>query len=327
MLIACPNCTTSYEVESSSLGPSGRTVRCVRCQNVWFAASPATVMAVAQAALAEPAAATPIAEPAEPPPDGDEAAPESPPPEPTVAAEPDPAPVEVVPESPPAAAEAAAAPLPPELPVDDRGPARPPDPPTIVDAPALAPTDPGEPEPATAVGVKEAAGEDVETAAARRIRRRAARRRWRWPRPGWSTVILALVALIAGLVAWRAEVVKWLPQTASLYAAIRLPVNLRGLVFADVATETETQDGVPVLVVEGTVVSIVRRAVEVPRLRFAIRNERGHEIYTWTALAPKSLLAPGAAVTFRSRLASPPREGREVLVRFYHRRDVGAAIR
>ena len=44
---------------------------------------------------------------------------------------------------------------------------------------------------------------------------------------------LALVALNAALIGWRAEVVRFLPQTASLYAAIGLPVNLRGLAFAE----------------------------------------------------------------------------------------------
>ena len=56
-------------------------------------------------------------------------------------------------------------------------------------------------------------------------------------------------------IAWRADIVRFLPQTASLYAAIGLPVNLRGLVFTDIVTRKETQDGVPMLVVEGVIKS------------------------------------------------------------------------
>src|SRR4051812_42065540 len=37
MLIVCPNCATSYQVEPHSLGQDGRSVRCARCRNVWFA--------------------------------------------------------------------------------------------------------------------------------------------------------------------------------------------------------------------------------------------------------------------------------------------------
>src|SRR4030081_486956 len=37
MLIVCPSCQTSYDVTAASLGEAGRSVRCVRCQEVWFA--------------------------------------------------------------------------------------------------------------------------------------------------------------------------------------------------------------------------------------------------------------------------------------------------
>ena len=37
MHIICPHCTTSYAIELSTLGVSGRTVRCSRCREVWLA--------------------------------------------------------------------------------------------------------------------------------------------------------------------------------------------------------------------------------------------------------------------------------------------------
>ena len=67
-------------------------------------------------------------------------------------------------------------------------------------------------------------------------------------------------------------------------------------------------------------------AVEVPRLRFAIRNTSGIEIYSWTALPTRSLLSPGETVAFQSRLASPPPETHDVLVRFFNRHDLGVGI-
>ena len=36
--------------------------------------------------------------------------------------------------------------------------------------------------------------------------------------------------------------------------------------------------------------------------------------------------APGESLAFRSRLASPPPDAREVLVRFFNRRDLVAGI-
>src|ERR1044071_2862551 len=44
MLIVCPTCATSYTVEPASLGPAGRTVRCARCKESWFAGAPAAAV-------------------------------------------------------------------------------------------------------------------------------------------------------------------------------------------------------------------------------------------------------------------------------------------
>ena len=96
---------------------------------------------------------------------------------------------------------------------------------------------------------------------------------------------------------------------------------ISGLAFENVTSVKEQRDGVTVLVFEGTIVSASAGAVEVPRLRIALRGDTGNEVYAWTAAPNRSILAPGEALPFRTRLASPPPEGRDVLVRFTHRRD------
>jgi predicted Zn finger-like uncharacterized protein len=52
MNIICPHCETSYDVQPAALGPSGRTVRCVRCRETWHAqiADAARADALVQAA-------------------------------------------------------------------------------------------------------------------------------------------------------------------------------------------------------------------------------------------------------------------------------------
>jgi predicted Zn finger-like uncharacterized protein len=37
MLLACPNCATTYDVKADVIGESGRSLRCARCLHVWFA--------------------------------------------------------------------------------------------------------------------------------------------------------------------------------------------------------------------------------------------------------------------------------------------------
>ena len=118
-----------------------------------------------------------------------------------------------------------------------------------------------------------------------------------------------------------------LPQTASFYALLRMPVNLRGLTFENVTTFTEQHDGVPILVVEGNVFNGVRKVEEVPRLKFIVRNLARQETYSWTVVPARASLSPGEALGFRSRLASPPADAHDLVIRFVNRRDIVAANR
>ncbi len=163
--------------------------------------------------------------------------------------------------------------------------------------------------------------EDVETAAARRQRLKEKNSALRWPLSSVQTAILALGLISTILIGWRNDVVRALPQTASFYALLRMPVNLRGLTFEDVATSTEQHDGVPILVVEGNVFNGVRKIEDVPRLKFIVRNVARQEIYSWTVVPSRASLSPGEALGFRSRLASPPADAHDLVIRFVNRRD------
>jgi hypothetical protein len=167
--------------------------------------------------------------------------------------------------------------------------------------------------------------QDIESVAARRTR--ADRSALRWPLSRLQTGMLALALLDVILIGWRTDVVRALPQTASFYSLIGLPVNLRGLAFDSVATVTEQHEGVPILVVEGNVINTARRNEDVPRLKFILRNAAQHEIYSWTAVPVRASLSPGEGEGFRTRLASPPADARDVVVRFVNRRDLVAANR
>jgi predicted Zn finger-like uncharacterized protein len=311
MLIVCPTCATSYDVELASLQPDGRQVRCVRCRAVWRAApSHADRLLAAAAAIGpEPQAAlAPAGDFAEEPAlqSADEQVAD------TGAWA---APAEL-PAAEPAIAEIDAGES--EVAVE-------------VDAPPIAPVDLDAGRPAIEV---EAAAEqdaepleDIETYAARRQKRGFRRPSLHWPLTNLQSGILVLLIVNAILVGWRNDVVRILPQSASFYAMLGLPVNLRGLAFDSVTTTTEQHEGVPILVVEGSVVNDTRKIVDVPRLKFVVRNSANEEVYSWTAVAPRATLPPGEAVAFRSRLASPPTDGRDVLVRFVTRHDIIAGTR
>ena len=169
--------------------------------------------------------------------------------------------------------------------------------------------------------------EDIETAAAKRQRNKAKNSALRWPLSSVQTAILALGLMSTIVIGWRNDIVRALPQTASFYALLRMPVNLRGLTFEDVTTFTEQHDGVPILVVEGNVFNGVRKVEEVPRLKFIVRNLARQEIYSWTVVPSRASLSPGEALGFRSRLASPPADAHDLVIRFVNRRDIVGATR
>jgi len=148
----------------------------------------------------------------------------------------------------------------------------------------------------------------------------------RWPLSNLHTGIIAL-ALLDVVVGWRTDIVRKLPQTASFYALAGLPVNLRGLAFDGITTSTARDDGTPILVVEGNIINDTRKNVRVPQIRFVVRDAAAQEIYSWTASAARTSLPPGQAVTFRTRLASPPPGAHDVVLRFVSRRDALAVIR
>ena len=137
-----------------------------------------------------------------------------------------------------------------------------------------------------------------------------------------TTACAAMGAMALAIVIWRAEMVRLLPQTAAFYKLVGLDVNLRGLKFKDVKVSSEMIEGKPVLVIEGSITGESNKPVEIPRLRFSVRDAQGAEIYAWNAVLEQSVLRPGERAQFKSRLASPPPEGRNIDVRFFNKRDL-----
>ena len=285
MHIVCPHCTTSYAINPATLGAGGRTVRCSRCKETWQARpEDAIEMAAAVPAMAQSA-----------PPAADDPAAEW---------------------------EALAR--------EEEGQDAP-----VVDSPSISAGWPAEGEGSQPSGGSDwpsAARQDAENQEEIPIttHRERLARLFRLPSPSripflasaLPTACAAMGALILALMIWRADVVRLLPQTATFYKMVGLEVNLRGLAFKDIKISNETVDGKPVLVIEGTIVGETRKPVELPRLRFSVRDAQGAEIYAWNAVLEQPLLKPGERAYFKSRLASPPPEGRNIDVRFFNKRDL-----
>jgi predicted Zn finger-like uncharacterized protein len=290
MHIVCPHCTTSFAIKPGTLGAAGRKVRCSRCKEVWLARSEDAVeIAPAMPVMAEANQGGGNAE-------ADAAAEWE-----ALAREEEAKNTQDTPviDSPSISA---------GWPAEDEGANG-----SEADWPTIAQTD------------TEAHEEAVST---HRSRLASLFRLPRLPPiPGMPRISLpvacaAMGALALALVIWRAEMVRLLPQTANFYQMVGLDVNLRGLAFKDIKITNETVDGKQVLVIEGIIVGETKKPVELPRLRFSVRDEQGAEIYAWNAVLEQPVLMPGERAYFKSRLASPPPEGRNIDVRFFNKRDL-----
>ncbi len=126
----------------------------------------------------------------------------------------------------------------------------------------------------------------------------------------------ALLAFGMAVIGFRAEIVRLWPESGTAYAALGLPVNLRGLELRNLRT-VPTRDGTgPVLGIEGEIANVRSGETEVPPIELTIRDQDGHVLYSWTATSQKRRLAAGESILFRARLAAPPASGHDVLARF-----------
>jgi len=329
MLIICPNCGTSYMIEQAALGAAGRTVRCARCKTSWFAGGPESQPERKSRAEAVLAAAAPQTTPAThgetPPASAAEPAQSPAAAAPSETTEPAESVATVESKSPPVEPTADAATPPPVIEAPAEPPADPPAaapvPALIDDAPSLVPAIVHEPLPDTA---EEAPNPDEPGGFDARRRWLQARRKQSRRSSRWTAVILVLVAFNVAVIGSRNEVVRYLPQTASLFSAIGLPVNLRDLKFEHVKLSSESKGGVDILTVQGEIVSEAGKSVAVPRLHFGLRNASGQEVYSWTMAPPRSNLDPGGRLTFRSQIPTPQVDASDVMVRFLTARESGA---
>lgn len=133
---------------------------------------------------------------------------------------------------------------------------------------------------------------------------------------GWIALATAVALFAAGAVGFRETVVAKFPAAAELYAVISLPVNLRGMDLRNVRHTKGLENGRPVLTVRGEVVNLGERSLDLPRVRFGLRDDAANEIYHWYVNVGGDPLPPRGIAEFTTKLASPPSEAADVMIRF-----------
>ncbi|MEM6617136.1 MAG: DUF3426 domain-containing protein [Pseudomonadota bacterium] len=258
MIIACPTCSTRYDIPADALGANGRKVKCAQCGNSW--------LATAEEPLSEPTASSNDAF-------DDTSFDEQ-------------GPVETNSEH---AEDDFNADVISEDIVDDFD---------ELDMPDLQ------------------AGVSPKPANKRIVVKRRKRKPLPWTKIG---AVAACAAFFYAAVEYRVAVVKLAPQLADAYAFFGLPVNVRGLSFADLSFRFGAENGARMLYVSGMVENLTNELKLLPDLQLTLRDDTGTPLASVSRTLSQTEVDPGGTTPFQVRMANPPEPAVTVTMRFIDR--------
>jgi predicted Zn finger-like uncharacterized protein len=145
--------------------------------------------------------------------------------------------------------------------------------------------------------------------------------------PALGVVAATGIGTLVGLTVFRHETVRIAPSFAPYFEMMGLEVNSTGLEIREVRSYIVMEDHREMLEISGKIFNITRTRQHVPVIRLSLHNAEGQQLYVWTGAADNAELAAGDKTQFRRRLATPPKEATQVMVRFVARDDIVAAIR
>lgn len=307
-LIICPACRTQYQVGIDDIGPDGRNVRCTQCKESWF-----VTLSAAQAPI-----------PADPDllalQDNLEAAPAA------VASS----------EVPSAAETSTEQPAQPHQHSADAHPAAA-SAPDLFDEPApdraaryaengamprsALPDGFGAASAASsanaAITAPASRGADVmmrDLADAKRLARRRRTIALIWLIPLLLVIVAAILAYI-----YRQPIVNRIPQTATLYGALNIPVKETGLLIDPPIARTAVIEGQAIITIEGHVRNISRHTQSIPLIEMTLHDGAGQTLTQWFVEPARATLDPNDRLAFRTEYTDPPGEVVGLRYRFVNR--------
>jgi predicted Zn finger-like uncharacterized protein len=133
---------------------------------------------------------------------------------------------------------------------------------------------------------------------------------------GWLGLVAAVLVIGWAAVSYREEIATLWPQSSSLYSALGLKVNARGIAFSGVSRHYETEDDQVVLAVSGNIVNVSKRELPVPQVEVTLTGKDTRALYHWSFTPGAATLRPGQSVHFLTRLSNPPGAARHLELRF-----------
>lgn len=134
---------------------------------------------------------------------------------------------------------------------------------------------------------------------------------------GWGGFVAVLAVIGAAGYFGRATIVRLWSPAALFYETVGLPVEPpgAGLELQNLRSEQKTEDGKPVLMVDGQIVNVSEALRTVPALRVTALGADRQPLKSWTVEPVPSQILPGEIATFRD--AQPGAAGvLEVMITF-----------
>lgn len=132
----------------------------------------------------------------------------------------------------------------------------------------------------------------------------------------WASLLIFIAAISWAVMTYRQTIAELWPNAASFYAAIGMPVNVRGLAFEGVSHTVDEEDGQRLLAITGKIVNIGQRELPIPQVKISLADSERHELYTWDFDVGVATLKPGETTDFVQRLTNPPATAVFIDVRF-----------
>ncbi len=132
----------------------------------------------------------------------------------------------------------------------------------------------------------------------------------------WAASAAVIVALVAGALIFRDQVVRAWPPSGKAYTSVGVPVNTLGLQIEAVRADPAFQGGRPVLSVTGQIRNLRDAGVTAPDLKVSLLDRFGKPLATKLA-RPIDPLVPGHAVRhFAIAVVDPPAGMKDLEVTF-----------
>jgi len=135
---------------------------------------------------------------------------------------------------------------------------------------------------------------------------------------GISAAAATVVVLAAGLLLGRHAILEAVPGSAGMYRMLGVAVDAigAGLEIGDVASSREWSEGEEALIVSGQITNTTPGPMPVPPLKVALYNEADQPLQSVTIPAAGKVLMAGETTPFRARIASPQETAQRIKITF-----------